>query len=402
MNHKFHAVDAINDQKGSGLSNNDMQQLVASDVIFDLVHHFHTLIRELTRTSPDIVAWLPGHLPGAKELVAATSSNPGYLNPPGMHGGFKFRLSSAIDGLELIVDSWNRVIHGSDQTHVVAQSGWRLTHRSDDEDDSLHIVSPKDIGTPLVSVLCWNVNNRVGRTRFRPEAAQAAMETGADVLVFNEFYPGREMSSFRATLEQRGWMHQTLSFAPGDLKANRILIASRYPHQIVALPTSTLDEHLTSNALCVDFSDFRLFAIRVPTYKGADRARAWDWVASAVESINCAGRPAILCGDLNTSMTASGASRVPQFHSLVESDAWRRVQPDGRGSFFRNGAAPVEIDHVLANTGCVVAGTSYLTDAGPYVLAGSEAAISDHAALIFTATSLDQVRKSVQACNRVQ
>jgi hypothetical protein len=31
------------------------------------------------------------------------------------------------------------------------------------------------------------VNNRVGRVKFDPQAAQAAMAIGADVLVFNEF-----------------------------------------------------------------------------------------------------------------------------------------------------------------------------------------------------------------------
>jgi hypothetical protein len=52
------------------------------------------------------------------------------------------------------------------------------------------------VGMTTISVCSWNVNNRVGKTTFRPEAAEAAMETVADVLVFNEFFPGRRAMRF--------------------------------------------------------------------------------------------------------------------------------------------------------------------------------------------------------------
>lgn len=382
------------------MNTNRDQSTAHTEAIDAITRHFHDLIREVIRGDPDMSVWLVGHLPSAAQLVASASGDPGYLRVPGMYGGFMFRLSQTKEGPKLEVDSWSRVIHGSEQTHVVTKAGWAPIARSRNENSGLIVRSPKEAGVPLMSVLCWNVNNRVGRTRFRPKAADAAMETGADVLVFNEFHPGKSMSSFRDALVQRGWTHQTLSLAPVGLKVNQVLVASRSPHQLVELPESTVDEHLTSNALCVDFPDFRLFTLRVPTYRGESRAKAWDWIASVAESIHRTGLPAVLCGDLNTSMATVGAARVPQFHALLESEHWRRVQPQGRGSFFGSSAAPSEIDHVLASKGCVIDDTGYLTDAGPYVLAGSDAAISDHAALLFSATSLDRVRQTLQTTGR--
>ena len=141
---------------------------------------------------------------------------------------------------------------------------------------------PRDLGedatTDAISMLCWNVNNRVGRTTFRPEAANAAMETGADVLVFNEFFPGPQLEPFQRSLRDGGWQHQAMSESAG-VKANRVLIASRVTFRVQCLPPSTLDGHLTANALCVDIGVVRVFALRVPTYDGTARQHAWDWIA---------------------------------------------------------------------------------------------------------------------------
>lgn len=35
----------------------------------------------------------------------------------------------------------------------------------------------------------WNLNNRVGKVRLSPEAANAAIGLGTDVMIFNEYYP---------------------------------------------------------------------------------------------------------------------------------------------------------------------------------------------------------------------
>jgi hypothetical protein len=251
----------------------------------------------------------------------------------------------------------------------------------------------------MTTVLCWNVNNRVGYTKFRPEAAQAAMATGADVLVFNEFYPRSAQARFAAELQEGGWSQQTLSWAPHGAVANRILIAARQPHKTVELPPTTVDEQLLANALCVDFADFRMFAVRVPTYKRPQLEAAWDWVAAVTASL-LQRRPSLICGDLNTSIGATGARRVRQFHALLDSDRWGRVQPKGVGSYYGSNGATHEIDHLIASSDCVVADAAYVNCAGGFVLAGEPGALSDHAALLCSVTIVDCVRGDAVTISR--
>jgi endonuclease/exonuclease/phosphatase family metal-dependent hydrolase len=229
------------------------------------------------------------------------------------------------------------------------------------------------IGRPL-AILCWNVNHRVGRTAYRPEAAHAAMACAADVLAFTEFFPRDQLAAFQATLREGGWEHQALSEAP-SIKANRVLVASRVPLQVRSLPASTVDEHLSSNALRVQVDGWlELLCVRVPTYTGSDRAAAWDWLAHAAAETRLAG-PALLVGDLNTSLAAK--PRVPQFHALA--DSWSRLQPSGPGGYFGRGDIVSEIDHAFV---AGAAGTArYVTQLEGFRLAGAEGAISDHAAL---------------------
>ena len=222
------------------------------------------------------------------------------------------------------------------------------------------------------------------------------MATRANVLVFNEFYPGSAQARFAAELQVGGWRHQTFSSASDGAVANRILIASTQPHSVVDLPPTTVDEHLLANALCVDFEDFRMLSVRVPTYQSAQRQAAWDWVASVADSL-LDRRPSLICGDLNTSLNATGAKRVPQFHALLESDKWRRVQPDGVGSYYGANGVTHEIDHLIASQGCVITDATYVNRAGEFVLAGLPGALSDHAGLHCYVTNTAQVREAAIA-----
>jgi hypothetical protein len=119
-------------------------------------------------------------------------------------------------------------------------------------------------GRPL-SVMCWNVNHRLGRMPFRIEAAHAAMASGADVLVFTEFLPQGSLEEFQAALHDDGWCHQVLSEQTVQ-KANGILVASKVPLKVRALPPSPVDHHLMANALRVRIDDaLEVFCVRVPT-----------------------------------------------------------------------------------------------------------------------------------------
>lgn len=237
-----------------------------------------------------------------------------------------------------------------------------------------------------ISVCSWNVNNRVGRTSFRPEAAAAAMETDADVLVFNEFFPKTSLESFQQALTAGGWLHQEMS-EPAAVSANRILVASRFPVSVGALPASTVDDHLTTNALCAAIGPFRLLAIRIPAYKsGQERKDAWAWLAGIAEEMERARRPSMIVGDLNTSMSVTGSRRMDAFQALLASD-WTRAQPVGFGSFAKDGVWS-EIDHVLATAACRITDAEYVSKTKSYELAGTPSSLSDHAALVFRAMAL--------------
>lgn len=226
-----------------------------------------------------------------------------------------------------------------------------------------------------VSVFCWNVNNRVGMTKFRPEAVHAAMATGADVLAFTEFFPQDGLNAFRAALRDGGWVHQAMSFE-AKTRANRILVASRLPLEVRELPPSPVDDHLATNSLRVGVDGaLEILCIRVPTYEGEQRAAAWDWIGRVAAGMRCKA-PALIIGDLNTSERAR--VRVPQFSALTNS--WRRLQPAGTGSYFGRNGVTSEIDHAFIN-GHVDGAAWYVRRAEDFQLAGGEEAISDHAGI---------------------
>lgn len=257
--------------------------------------------------------------------------------------------------------------------------GW-LTRKTAQKLSPLRRPKPEP-AMPKITV--WNVNNRVGRTTFRPEAAHAAMALDADVIVLNEFFPGAMREEFLRQLRHEGWSHQRMSPEP-SVQANRVLFASRIPIESVALPPSTVDEHLTSNAAAVSLPDGAIVVgIRVPTYEGDLLRRAWDWVerlALILHGSKSSG--AVIVGDLNTSMSAKGAKRIPQFHRMLEG-GWRRAQPAGQGGYRHVSGTWHEIDHVLACGDLDVANARYVTDAAAFSLAGRPDSLSDHSALTF-------------------
>jgi hypothetical protein len=74
----------------------------------------------------------------------------------------------------------------------------------------------------------WNLNNRAGKTRFRPEAASAIAALRADVVILTEYYPQGREDAFQAALSDAGWTYLLASKTLDDV-ANRILIAYRLP-----------------------------------------------------------------------------------------------------------------------------------------------------------------------------
>lgn len=101
-----------------------------------------------------------------------------------------------------------------------------------------------------VSIASWNVNNRVGRVLFKPDAALAAIALETDIVVLNEFYPGTSEAVFRQRLADGGLQYQVMSMDTGA-RANRVLIASREPIGPLRLDLPRFDDQFAANIAAV-------------------------------------------------------------------------------------------------------------------------------------------------------
>src|SRR5438105_3578547 len=116
----------------------------------------------------------------------------------------------------------------------------------------------------------WNLNNRVGKVRFRPEAADAAVALGTDILVLTEFYPQQHEETFVSTLREGGLVYQKKSLDTGEI-ANRVLIASRRPLQPLELPLPRFDLQFPANISAATADGLSVIGIRIPWYSGPNR-----------------------------------------------------------------------------------------------------------------------------------
>ena len=231
-------------------------------------------------------------------------------------------------------------------------------------------------------IATWNLNNRAGRHKFRPEAADAAMALGADILVFTEFFPNpkEDEGPFRAKLKSAGWSEQ-LSTQPSEV-ANRVLIASTLPLAPMTLDLPTFDQQFPANLLGVTFPSVGLsvLGVRVPAY--ADRTAhyltpAWDWLEATTASLRSSR--AVVIGDLNV-QTSSRASRAGDHFRRILANGWRRAVPGG-ATFFGHKGKNSEIDHALATHRCILSDAACVQKKRGFRYSGSASAISDHAAL---------------------
>ena len=124
-------------------------------------------------------------------------------------------------------------------------------------------------------IATWNLDHRIGKTRFRAEAVNAVAALQADVVVLTEYYPRyypRDYeSAFRADVSNAGW-HLLASEIVGEI-ANRVLIASRFPLEPFPLPFPDFDRQFPPNILCVTIpaAGIRVLGIRIPAYIGEDK-----------------------------------------------------------------------------------------------------------------------------------
>ncbi|SDC13510.1 ankyrin repeat domain-containing protein [Actinokineospora iranica] len=92
---------------------------VPTDVLAALQKHFHDLVRERAASLVDKHQLRLPELDPLTELADGRMSFP----VPGMYGGFYY----VLQGLELEVKSWSRVVGGSGQTHRITVDGYWMT-----------------------------------------------------------------------------------------------------------------------------------------------------------------------------------------------------------------------------------------------------------------------------------
>jgi len=233
-----------------------------------------------------------------------------------------------------------------------------------------------------ILVATWNLNNRVGKVRFRPEASQAIIASNADIIALTEFFPQKHEALFRKTLEEAGWGHQMLSREAGE-KANRILILSRLPLLPLNIDLPDFDRQFPSNLLGITLPTVGLnvVAVRVPAYARTTAPllpKAWDWLESIAASLK--EQPGIIMGDLNVSLKTSPSRGGIHLRRIMD-DGWQRAEPAEGSTFFGHNGRNSEIDHILATKHCTLTDSVVIRQIAGYPLAGLPGALSDHAML---------------------
>ena len=228
----------------------------------------------------------------------------------------------------------------------------------------------------------WNLNNRVGKVRFRPEAAQAVVALSADLIVLTEYFPQHHHRQFCQVLAEAGWVHQLMSREPTEV-ANRTLVASRAPLEVDVLALPDFDCQLPANIVAAHLPTFglRIVGIRVPAYGPSNPLllRSWEWLETAAAALR--ETPAVIMGDLNVRPSPDRSGVGACFRRLLD-NGWQRAAPTGGYSYFGPTGVRSEIDHALASPRCKIRGAEYVVSVTGFTLAGAQNALSDHAALV--------------------
>jgi hypothetical protein len=95
---------------------------LAPDVLQTIQHHFQEVIRGRAH---QLVDEHQLRLPEL-EVLLEMSEPKAWFAVPGMYGGFSFWLETEHDQVQLVTESWSRVVGGSGQRHIVTPDGSRL------------------------------------------------------------------------------------------------------------------------------------------------------------------------------------------------------------------------------------------------------------------------------------
>lgn len=246
----------------------------------------------------------------------------------------------------------------------------------------------------VVRVLAWNLAHQI-KQRPIPDDLPALFESmSADVVLLNEFVDGPTRTAFFEGLRHHGYEYQAVSETPAV--HNQVFAASRLPFTKGDLKPPTLgvrmDGSAISNFLHIRFEShgIEMVGLRAPAYdKAADVREYWAEVSDIMKTVSA--RPILFAGDIN--QDPFKRARTPNAPSMAfpSCPELSVTNPAGEWSY-RDKAGrwqPTRIDHVLHTAAVAVTNVHYVVAHNGRVLAGLRAGnpISDHAALLFTATA---------------
>jgi hypothetical protein len=142
-----------------------------------------------------------------------------------------------------------------------------------------------------MKIATWNLNHRVGLTKFFPQAASAIGSLPVEVLVLTEYFPKDRHEKFGADLANHGFSSQMLSAETGE-KANRVLIAAKQPFELDPLPVPAFDQQFPCKCVGrpLSFDGYPLLGLRIPYYTRKDLPRVFDAWADPVEAYRTFGK----------------------------------------------------------------------------------------------------------------
>jgi len=242
-----------------------------------------------------------------------------------------------------------------------------------------------------MKILTWNVAHQTHKNNKNlSHMAEALASLSADILVLNEYVPGKYHQKFTEDLESYGYKIK-ISPPPEspDDRQNQILIASRISIENGTIHPPRITPAVYTNVLHVRIPDkhFDVIGLRVPDIRSKDKVslhKTWQWITEIAHEIR--DKPFIILGDLNNDTGTpepDGGSRFDQ----LKDDGWLRAPASGY-SFWSKKFKPVSrIDHALFTRHFTVKKAEYIThNQGVFFTktceTNSSDAMSDHAVLL--------------------
>jgi len=236
----------------------------------------------------------------------------------------------------------------------------------------------------MISIVAWNVGHQTRHATLRSGFTEVIRALEPDILVLTEYVERKPRHELRDTLTAIGLSHIATTELRPD-KHNQVLVAARWAFRPTVLEAPGQPKQVLPNHLQVRIAelDLDVLGMRAPMFKNPDASRQreayWDWLSEVAATL--LPRRSVIVGDFNGSPTST-RRYGPRLAGII-SQGWQFVSPSEGASFFGRSGGTGRIDHALVSPSLSAEAPTYVSKLGPWQLAGSPGALSDHAALQF-------------------